>query len=79
MLISNTVIIECHDKLELDYNFPTEMRSVYLNVSYSTKTISLCMWHMIVTCPNESVKIVTVKEMYKHCVLVCQFQLSVHS
>ena len=43
----------------------------------STKTISLCMWHMIVTCPNESVKIVTVEEMYKQCGLVCQFQLSV--
>ena len=37
------------------------------------------MWHMIVTCPNESVKIVTVEEMYKQCGLVCQFQLSVYT
>ena len=37
------------------------------------------MWHMIVTCPNESVKIVTVEVMYEQCGLVCQFQLSVHT
>ena len=57
----------------LDYNFPTEMRgSACLNVLYHQNYITM-LWHMIVTCHNESVKVVTVEEMYKQCGLVCQF------
>ena len=45
----------------------------------SSKTIWLCMLHMIVTRHGELVKIVTVEKMYtsgKHC---GHFQLSVHT
>ena len=38
-----------------------------------SKTIYPMLWHMIETCHNELVTIVTVEEIYKHCGLVCKF------